>query len=75
MKLKTLPFLAVFFVATAFVVGCGDQKDPRLSDADIAYMKQQRLAQMYGGTSATGSTATSTVMQYVTITNTTTVNH
>ena len=73
MKLKNLPFLAALVIAVAFVVGCGDQKDPRLSDADIAYMKQQRLLQMYGG--GTTTTGTSTVVQYVTITNTTTVTH
>jgi hypothetical protein len=72
MKRKELPFIAAALLATALIVGCGDQKDPRLSDADIAYMKQQRLIQMYGGN--TTSTSTSTVVQYVTITNTTTVN-
>lgn len=72
MKLKSLPFLAAFFVATAFVVGCGDQKDSRLSDADVAYLKQQRINQLYGSST---TTSTSTVVQYVTITNTTTVSH
>jgi len=73
MKLKSLPFFALFFTATAVVVGCGPQTDSRLSDADVAYIKQQQMAQLYGGTAATAST--STVVQYVTITNTTTVNH
>ena len=71
MKLKNLPFVAVLTVAMALIVGCGDQKDPRLSDADVAYMKQKRLQEMYGGSS---STTTVTTVQYVTITNTTTVN-
>jgi hypothetical protein len=74
MNLKTLPFFAIMFVATAIVVGCGPQNDPRLSDADIAYMKQQRLSQASGNSAGT-TTATSTVVNYVTITNTTTVNH
>jgi hypothetical protein len=74
MKSTKLPFLAALVVATALIVGCGPQNDSRLSDADVAYLKQQRLMQMYG-LNSNGSTSTSTVVQYVTITNTTTVNH
>lgn len=64
MRRFQLPFLIAFLTATLFVVGCGEQRDSRLSDADIAYLKQQRLMQMYGGTV---TTITSTTVQYVTI--------
>ena len=47
MKSLKIPFLAALFSATALIVGCGDQKDPRLSDADIMAIKQARLQQLY----------------------------
>ncbi len=72
MKLKNLPFLAVLFIAATMIVGCGnDDKDPRLSNEDIAYIKQKRLQELYGLNNTT--TSTSTVVQYVTVTNMTTV--
>jgi hypothetical protein len=70
---KKLPCLAALILATAFIVGCGEDggKDNRLSDADIWYIKQQRIQAMYGGGT---QTTTSTQVSYVTITNVTTVS-
>lgn len=71
MKVSQIPLFALLLVATGLIVGCGDQTDPRLSNEDIAYLKQKRLQEMYG----TGSTVTTTNTQvsYVTVQNTTTV--
>lgn len=71
MKLKNLPFVVGLTLATAFIVGCGDEKDPRLSDADVMYIKQQRLQQQYGtagGTTTVVSTVTVTTNKTVTAT-------
>ena len=69
MKIKNLPLAAALAIATLFVVGCGD-RDDGLSAADRAWVKQQRINQMYGiGTTTNTTTVTSTV----TITNSTTV--
>lgn len=76
MRPKSLPFLALLTFATALVVGCGDNNSnsgPSASPADLMYLKQKRIQEMYGGASTTATT-TSTVVQYMTITNTTIVN-
>ena len=73
MNLKSLSFIIAILVATGFIVACGDTSPPNtLSPADQAWVKQQRMMQMYG---SSAQTSTVTSMQYVTITNTTTVNH
>jgi hypothetical protein len=74
MNLKSLTFLVALVMATGFIVACGDQGPQNtLSPADQAWVKQQRMMQMYGYGSS-GTTSTMTAMQYMTITNTTTVN-
>jgi hypothetical protein len=73
MKLRHLPFLGALAIATAFVVGCGDQNPPNhLTEAEQFRLKQMLMQQQLG---SSGTTNTSTVVQYVTITNTTTVPH
>lgn len=68
MKTK-IPFLALLFISTACVVGCGDNKDPRMSDDDIMCIKVQK----YGGSCApggggSGGNTTSTVQTTSTVT-------
>lgn len=73
MKNRKFALSAILGCATALIlgVGCGDEKDPRLSKADVKYLKEQRLKEQYGsGTTTVTVTTTSSVVSYVTVTNT-----
>jgi hypothetical protein len=63
--MKKLPLALVLAFATVFMVACGDDKDPRISDADAVCLKVLRAGgtcgNMNGGGGATTATTTSTV--------------
>lgn len=66
--MRKLPLALVLAFATVFMVACGEDKDPRISDADAVCLKILRN----GGTctSGGGSTATATTTSTVTVTQT-----
>lgn len=65
--------LAILAIASALVVGCGDQQDKRLSNADVACLKLMQAGQPCAGAAGTGGTVTATATSTVTVTNTTIV--
>lgn len=72
-------FLTVLGLVTASLMGCGDNNDKRLTDADVACLKLIRAggncAAVGGLGGAVGAgTATVTQTSTVTVTNTTVVN-
>ena len=81
MRTPKWPLVAALSLATVFLVACGDEKDPRISDADALCLKIMRnggtcAGQSVGGTSTATvtNTQTQTNTQTVTITNTGTSN-
>lgn len=66
--MKKLPLALVLTFACVFMVACGEDKDPRISDADAVCLKILRA----GGTcgSGGGGTATTTTTSTVTVTQT-----
>jgi hypothetical protein len=68
-------FITVLGLLTVSLVGCGDNNDKRLSDADVACVKLLQMGRSCGGVNgAPVGTATVTATSTVTITNTTVVN-
>lgn len=67
MNWKKVTFVAALTIAMSVIVGCGEQKDPRISDDQAAWNKQQYLQAKYGGGS---NSNTVTEVRYVTVTNT-----
>ncbi|MGE3262149.1 MAG: hypothetical protein AB7K68_10245 [Bacteriovoracia bacterium] len=65
--------LVTLAIATILVVGCGDQQDKRLSNADVACLKLMQAGQPCAGAAGSGGTVTATATSTVTVTNTTTV--
>jgi len=68
--MKKLPLVLVLAFATAFMVACGEDKDPRISDADAVCLKMLRAGYPCtpngsggGGTTTTTTTSTVTVTQ------------
>jgi hypothetical protein len=66
--MRKLPLALVLTFATIFMVACGEDKDPRISDADAVCLKILRA----GGTcgSGSGGTTTTTTTSTVTVTQT-----
>jgi len=72
MIFKNLPFGLALTLLAALIVGCGDQNNSNhLTKEDVAYIKQKRYQEMYGGGT---STVTNTVSITTTVTISTTVN-
>lgn len=70
MKFKKLPLLAALIFATGFIVACGDDKDPRISDADALCLKMIKNGGTCGGNTNSSSTAVNTTSTVtVTVTN------
>lgn len=73
--MSKLIFILCLFLCTA-LVGCGDDNDKRLTDADAACLKLLTAgASSCAGVNTTGTVSTATVTQTstVTVTNTTVV--
>ncbi len=71
MILKNIPFAIALTLSAAFIVGCGETT-PKLTKEEVAYVRQKRLQEMYGGVPTTTTTHTISVSTTVTIS--TTVN-
>lgn len=71
MLLKNIPFAVAITLAAALVVGCGETT-PTLTKEEVAYVRQKRLQEMYGG--GPGTTSTQTIRVTTTVTISTTVN-
>lgn len=71
MVLKNIPFALALGLATAFIVGCGENSD-NLTKEERAWIRRKLLEEKYGGTSTVTQTATVSVGTTVTLT--TTVN-
>ncbi len=67
MKKVKYPLIAALFASFVLLAGCGDDKDPRISDADAMCLKIIRMGGqcngMMGG--GGGGTTTTTVTQTV----------
>lgn len=63
--MRKLPLALVLTFAAVFMVACGEDKDPRISDADAVCLKILRnggtCGSMTGGTTTTTTTSTVTV--------------
>lgn len=70
--MKKLVFGAAITLSTLFIVACGDNKDPRLSDSDIMELKRMKYENKFGapGTSVTTTSTTSTSTTTVTVNST-----
>jgi hypothetical protein len=71
MVLKNIPFALAITLGAALVVGCGETT-PTLTKEEVAYVRQKRLQEMYGGGSTSTSTQTIRVSTTVTISTTVT---
>ncbi len=68
MKKVKYPLIAALFASFFVLAGCGDDKDPRISDADAMCLKVIRMGGKCNGMSGGdggGSTTTTTVTQTV----------
>jgi|GEM_PF-4901319 len=72
MLLKNIPFALAITLAAALVVGCGETT-PTLTKEEVAYVRQKRLQEIYGGGS-NPTTSTQTIRVTTTVTISTTVN-
>jgi hypothetical protein len=74
MNFSKSSLLTILGIACALIVGCGDQQDKRLSNADVACLKLLQAGQACaGGTAAAAGTTTVTATATQTVTNTTIV--
>ncbi len=71
MFLKKLPFALLLTLAAGFIVSCGETT-PTLTKEEVAYVRQKRMQEIYGGGST--STSTQTISVTTTVTISTTVN-
>lgn len=71
MLLKNVPFALGLTLAAALIVGCGETT-PTLTKEEVAYVRQKRLQEIYGGGGVTTSTQTIRVSTTVTISTTVT---
>ena len=69
MKLKKWALPTALILATFFVIGCGDNKDPRLSDRGAMCLKMQEMGGSCNPTTASATAATPTVTVTQTQTN------
>ncbi len=72
MKSVKYPLLAALVTGTLLLVGCGEDRDPRISDADAMCLKIIRMGGTcngMGGGGGGGGTSTVTVTQTVVNTN------
>jgi hypothetical protein len=67
--MRKLPLVLVLTFATVFMVACGEDKDPRISDADAVCLKILRNGGTCGNMGG-GGTATTTTTSTVTVTQT-----
>lgn len=67
--MRKLPLALALAFATVFMVACGEDKDPRISDADAVCLKQLRMGGTCGNGSGTATTTTATSTVTVTQTN------
>lgn len=76
MKSRKWPLIAALSFATVFLIGCGDDKDPRLSDADALCLKMIRAGGTCGNNNNNNGSGNnnSTQTQTVTVTQTQTNN-
>lgn len=66
--MKKLPLVLVLAFAATFIVACGDNKDPRISDRGAVCLKVLEMGGSCGPT--TGGTTTATATSTVTVTQT-----
>jgi hypothetical protein len=74
MKKKQYPLWIALITGCLFLSACGEDKDPRLSDADAMCLKMIRMGGSCGGASggSGSSTTTTTATVTQTVTNTST---
>jgi hypothetical protein len=70
MKPRKWPLVAALSFATLFIIACGDDKDPRISDADALCLKILRNGGTCGPNGAAGGGSTAPSQTTVTVTHT-----